>query len=70
METIFSALMTALGLFVVLAGWFIWMNYVRRSSKCQRDRDVLENMTHGCAGCQGDGACHNRKAEEEHHELA
>ncbi len=69
METITALLRTALGIFLVLGAWFLWMTYVRRKSGCRRDRDVLEHMTHGCAGCQGGGACHNRKADEEHHEL-
>jgi hypothetical protein len=70
METILTFLKTALGIFVAMALWFLWMTYVRRRSGCRRDSDVLEHMLHGCAGCQGEGACHNRKAEEEHHELA
>jgi hypothetical protein len=70
METIFAILKTAGAIFAVMALWFLWMTFVRRRSGCRRDGDVLEHMTHGCAGCQGGGACHNRKVEEEPHELA
>jgi hypothetical protein len=70
METIVTLLKTALGFFLVLAAWFVWMSYVRRRSGLRRDRDVLEHMTHGCAGCQNQGRCQNPKAEEEHHEPA
>jgi hypothetical protein len=69
METILSALKAAAAIFVVMALWFLWMTYVRRRSGCRRDRDVLEHMTQGCAGCRGADACHSRKAEEEKHEL-
>jgi hypothetical protein len=70
METILTVLKTALGFFIAMAMWFLWMKYVRRRSGCRRDQDVLEYMAHGCAGCQGQGACHTRKAEEEYHEPA
>ena len=70
METLLAVLKTAAGLFLVLAACFAWMWYVRRNSGCRKDGDVLEHMAHGCAGCKGDGACHNRNVEEEHHELA
>lgn len=68
METIFAFLKAALGIFVVMAAWFAWMSYVRRKSGCRGDRDVLEHMTEGCAGCRNQGQCHNRK--EHHHEPA
>ncbi len=69
METILSVLEAAAAMFVVLGLWLLWLAYVGRKSGCRRDRDVLEYMTHGCAGCQGAGPCHQQEAEEEHHEL-
>ena len=69
METVISALDTALGIFVALALWFLFMSFVRRRSGCRGDKDVLEFMTHGCAGCKGDGACSKNKSEREHREL-
>jgi hypothetical protein len=63
METITAVLKTALGIFVTMAAWFLWMKYIRRTSGCQSDQDVLEHMAHGCAGCKGDGACHQPRNE-------
>ncbi len=68
METIFGFLKAALGIFVVMAAWFLWNAYVGRKSGCRGDHDVLEHMTEGCAGCKNQGHCHNRK--EHHHESA
>ncbi len=68
METIVTLLRTALGIFIVMGAWFLWMTYVRRKSGCRGDRDVLEHMTHGCAGCRS-GGCHGGNTNEEHHEL-
>lgn len=68
METIVALLRASLAFFLVIGGWFLWMSYVRRRSGMRRDRDVLEHMTHGCAGCQNQGRCQSKK--EEHHELA
>jgi hypothetical protein len=70
MEMIINVLKTASAIFVTMAVWFLWMKYVRRASGCQRDQDVLEHMAHGCAGCQGDGACRQPKAKEDHREPA
>jgi hypothetical protein len=69
MEIVVSVLKAVGAIFSVMALWFLWMTYVRRRSGCRADKDVLEHMTHGCTGCQG-GVCHQREAEEEHHELA
>lgn len=70
METLLAVLETAGGFFVMLAVSFAWLWLVRRRSGCQRDRDLLEYMAHGCAGCKRGGACQNRPVEKEHHELA
>lgn len=69
MDLIATFLRTALAIFLVMGAWFLWMAYVRRKSGLRCDRDVLEYMTHGCASCQGQGRCHSRKLEKEHHEL-
>jgi hypothetical protein len=66
METIKSVLGTAAAIFIALAVWFAFQAFVRRRSGGRCDRDVLEFMTHGCAGCKGDGACHGKKAEQLH----
>lgn len=70
METMVMFLRTALAFFLILAAWFLWMSYVRLKSGARRDKDVLEHMTHSCAGCQNQGRCKTKKVEEEHHELA
>ncbi len=61
METLVTALETAGGLFVALGLWFVFMAIMRRRSGCHGEKDLLEYMTHGCAGCKGDGACSKRK---------
>lgn len=66
MEIIRNIAGTAISIFVALAAWVAFQGFIRRGSGCKRDRDVLEFMAHGCAGCKGDGACKNRKAEEQH----
>ena len=69
METLLSIAKAAGATFVVLSIWYVYLTLVRRKSGCQRDTDVLEYMTHGCAGCKGDGACRRKETQEEHHEL-
>jgi hypothetical protein len=69
METVFSFLKAIVGMAVVLVIWFAIQTFVRRRSGCGSNQDVLDFMKHGCAGCQGSGACHNRAKEEKHHEL-
>ena len=70
MDAIIDFVEAILGLLTVLAIWFGLQAFVRRRSGCGSNKDVLDFMKHGCAGCKGDGACHNRGKEEEHHELA
>jgi len=66
METLVHVVSTSVGIFVALAVWFGIQGYVRRRSGCRRDRDVLEFMAHGCAGCKGGEACHSKQGEEKH----
>lgn len=66
METIRNIVGTAVSIFFALAIWVAFQGFIRRRSGGECDRDVLEHMAHGCAGCKGDGACRNKKAEEQH----
>jgi hypothetical protein len=60
METVFNFLRAIVGMAAVLVIWFAIQTFVRRRSGCGPNQDVLDFMKHGCAGCQGKGACHNR----------
>lgn len=64
METLVRMVETVGGLFLALGLWFVFMALVRRRSGCRGDKDLLEYMTHGCAGCKGDGACSKRPTEK------
>ncbi len=55
----------AAGLLVVLAVWFLLQALVRSGSHREAEEDVLEHMTHGCAGCTGNGPCHNPLSGDE-----
>ena len=70
METLFNLVRAIVGMAVVMVLWFGIQTFVRRRSGCGANQDVLDFMKHGCAGCKGNGACHNRGKEEKHHELA
>jgi len=70
MEVLLSLAKTVLGIMTVLLVWFGIQAFVRRRSGCSSQKDVLDFMKNGCAGCKGNGACHNRGKEKEHHELA
>ena len=69
MDTLLNLAKAVIGMLVVLVAWFAIQTFVRRRSGCGSNQDVLDFMKHGCAGCQGEGACHNRAKEKEHHEL-
>lgn len=70
MEAIFNLAKAIVGFSVVMLIWFGIQAFIRRRSGCASGQDVLDFMKHGCAGCKGNGACHNRGKEKEHHELA
>ena len=70
METILDFARAIGGMLAVSAIWFGIQAFIRRRSGCSSNQDVLDFMKHGCAGCKGDGACHNRVKGEDHHELA
>jgi hypothetical protein len=53
------------GMLAVLIIWFVIQAFVRWRSGCGANKDVLDFMKHGCAGCKGDGACHNPGNEGE-----
>lgn len=67
METLLAIAKTVGAFFVAMSLWFAFNAFIRRKTGCRGD--ALEFMTHGCAGCKGDGACQRKKAGEEHHEL-
>ena len=69
METLLDLAKAFLAFAVVLGLWFGVQAFIRRRSGCGRNNDVLDFMKHGCAGCKGDGACHNRGKEQHQHEL-
>lgn len=52
------------GFSVVMIVWFAIQAFTRKKSGCASNQDVLDYLKHGCAGCKGDGACHNRGREE------
>jgi hypothetical protein len=70
METLLNLAKAVLGFLTVMLIWFALQAFIRRRSGCASNKDVLDFMKHGCAGCKGNGACHNRGKEEKHHELA
>jgi hypothetical protein len=71
MEALFSLLKAVAGMMILMVIWFAIQSFIRRKTPgCGGNKDVLDFMKHGCAGCKGNGACHNRGKEEEHHELA
>jgi hypothetical protein len=70
MEAILNLAKAVLGFLGVMLIWFAIQAFIRRRSGCGSNKDVLDFMKHGCAGCKGNGACHNRGKEERHHELA
>jgi hypothetical protein len=61
METLFSLIKAVIGMVTVMVIWFGIQSYIRRKSGCGANQDVLDFMKHGCAGCKGNGACHNRE---------
>lgn len=63
-SSLWHVLAPAAGLLVVLAVWFLLQAFIRSGSHKEAGEDVLEHMTHGCAGCTGNGACHNRTESE------
>jgi hypothetical protein len=69
METLFNLVKAIVGMVIVMVIWFAIQTFIRRKSGCSSSQDVLDFMKHGCAGCKGNGACHNRGKKEEHHEL-
>ena len=69
MEALLSLAKAVLAFSVVMLIWFGEQRFVRRRSGRASGTDVLDFMKHGCAGCKGNGACHNRGKEEHRHEL-
>ena len=69
MDSLLSLLKAVAGFGAVMIVWFAIQAFTRKKSGCGSNQDVLDYLKHGCAGCKGDGACHNRGKEEQHHEL-
>jgi len=63
MEPLFSFAKAVLGLMTVMVAWFAIQSFIRRRSGCGSHHDVLDFMKNGCAGCKGNGACHNRRKD-------
>lgn len=70
METLLTLAGTVAGILAVMAIWFGIQAFIRRRSGCGANTDVLDFMKHGCSGCKGNAACHNRGKEDQDHELA
>ena len=73
---LWNLLTAVLGMVIVMGAWLALQAAARKQSERGSDKDALEYMAHGCAGCTGSGACHNRpdrdreeaSAKEAHHE--
>ena len=63
MDALLSLAKAVFGFLAVLLIWFGIQAFIRRRSGCGSGQDVLDFMKHGCAGCKGNGACHNRGKE-------
>jgi hypothetical protein len=61
METLLDFAKAMIGMLSVLVIWFALQAFIRRGSRCSSNKDVLDFMKHGCAGCKGNGACHNKQ---------
>ena len=72
-DPVIKALTASFGIAVVLGLWYVIQTFLRFKSGCGKDRDLLEFMAHGCAGCKGPGSCGRNpghtETEEHHHEL-
>lgn len=60
MDALLNVARAVAGFLAVMLIWFAVQTFIRRRSGCGSGKDVLDFMKHGCAGCKGDGACHNR----------
>ena len=64
MQTLLNFAHAVGGFLTVMICWFAFQNFIRRRSGCGSNKDVLDFMKNGCAGCKGNGACHNREKEK------
>lgn len=64
MDVVVNLARAILGFLALMLIWFAVQGFIRRRSGCKSNQDVLDFMKHGCAGCKGDGACHNRGKEQ------
>lgn len=77
-NNVLTLVVAVLGMALLLGLWYAIQMYLRFKGGCGKDRDLLEFMAHGCAGCKGPGTCHlpdrteseeAASKEEHHHEL-
>lgn len=68
-DMVFQILGTSAGIAIALGGWLLIQRFVRSRTGCQGDKDPLDYMPNGCAGCKHSGECRKRKQEMHHHEA-
>ena len=54
---------TIIGFAIVLGGWVLLQSFIRKQSGCAGDKDLLDYMPNGCAGCSRSGECRKRRDE-------
>jgi hypothetical protein len=62
----FQILQGIAGVFLLMALWLAVQAYIRKRADISPDRDVLEDMTHGCGCCHNSEFCSGEKHEEPH----
>lgn len=68
MGALLDVVKAAAGMFAVMSVWIGIQAFVRRRSRCGRDRDMLEFMLNGCGGCSNAGICTRKGKDEDRHE--
>ena len=75
-DTFLALLKAMAGFGIVLGGWLLIQYFIRRKSGCTGDKDPLDYMPNGCAGCsrKASGQCRGGatkdQKDEHHHEPA
>ncbi len=65
LNSLFRALEAAGGMLVVLLVWLALQWLARSRSRTRAGDDPLAPLFHGCAGCNGSGACHNLTSDHD-----
>lgn len=47
----------------VMTGWYLLQSATRRHCRGSFDGDVLEQLLHGCGGCEDGATCKRRKKD-------